>query len=256
MSNQSQFERKVVGAASILVCLLCWEILVRAGVLQSAYLPPPTVIGVRTVELIHSGVLLREMAISLGRIGVGFVLAVLLGMTLAVLCNTFRTAEYAISPLVELGRGIAPLALLPAFMLIFGIGFASKVAMILWVAWVPVFLNTLHGMQSVDPTLVKAARSIGSTRLQIAIKCILPSATPFILAGLRLGIGSAFLVLVAAEMLGANSGLGFYILETAQTFKIVEMYSAIVVIGLLGLALNWGFLLAVNKLAPWHRFTQ
>nr|NIU01518.1 ABC transporter permease subunit [Nitrosopumilaceae archaeon]NIU87947.1 ABC transporter permease subunit [Nitrosopumilaceae archaeon]NIX62120.1 ABC transporter permease subunit [Nitrosopumilaceae archaeon] len=100
--------------------------------------------------------------------------------------------------------------------------------------------------------LIKAARSMGSSKFDIATKVVLPASIPFIITGLRLGMGAAFLVLVAAEMLGANSGLGFYILETSQTFKIVEMYSAIFVIGLIGICLNWLLMIIANKVAPWY----
>jgi NitT/TauT family transport system permease protein len=185
------------------------------------------------------------------RIGVGFGMATLLGLTTAVACKVFATIDYATATIVELIRGIAPLALLPAFMLIFGLGFASIVAAIVWVAWIPIFLNTLQGMKSADPLLIKAARSMGSNKMQIALKVILPSAIPFIVAGLRLAMGSAFLVVVAAEMLGANSGLGFYILNASQTFEIPEMYAAIFMIGIVGLLLNTAFLLAARLLTPW-----
>jgi len=194
---------------------------------------------------------LEETVATMQRIGVGFGLATLLGLTMAILCRVFETVDYATATLVELIRGIAPLALLPAFMLIFGIGFISKVAVIVWVAWIPIFLNTLQGMKSADPLLIKAARSMGSTKLQIAFKVILPAAAPFIVTGLRLAMGSAFLVLVAAEMLGENSGLGFYILDMSQTFEIPEMYAAIFMIGILGLLLNIAFLLVARILTPW-----
>jgi NitT/TauT family transport system permease protein len=246
-------QRHAVGAASVLSVLLLWEGAVRLELIDSVFLPEPSVILARTAALLRSGVLVREAAASMQRIGLGFGLGAVVGITLAVLCHLSRFVEYALSPLVELIRGVAPLALLPAFMLLFGIGYQAHVAIIAWVAWVPVFLNALQGMKTVDPVFLKAARSIGSSRRQLVFKCILPATAPYILAGLRLGVGSAFLVLVAAEMLGANSGLGFYILESSQTFRIVEMYAAIVAIGALGLIVNGLFMLAARFLLPWSR---
>jgi NitT/TauT family transport system permease protein len=230
-----------------------WELCSRTGVFDPVFLPPPTKIAPVLVDLLHDPRFLHQIGASMQRIGAGFAIAVPLGLLVAVLANTFRLAEYAVSPVVELIRSIPPLALLPAFLLIFGIGFSSPVAIIVWVAWVPVFINTLQGMQSIDPTLLKAARSMGTSRMQIAFKCVLPAAAPFIIVGLRLALGSAFLVLLAAEMLGANSGLGFYILEASQTFKIVQMYATIVVIGIIAWFLNAVFVVAANRLTPWRR---
>jgi NitT/TauT family transport system permease protein len=244
-------KRNAIGWGSVLAFLVLWEVIVRVGVVDATFLPPPSLIFRTMWELIQTGVLLEETVATMQRIGVGFGLATLLGLTMAILCRVFETVDYATATLVELIRGIAPLALLPAFMLIFGIGFISKVAVIVWVAWIPIFLNTLQGMKSADPLLIKAARSMGSTKLQIAFKVILPAAAPFIVTGLRLAMGSAFLVLVAAEMLGENSGLGFYILDMSQTFEIPEMYAAIFMIGILGLLLNIAFLLVARILTPW-----
>lgn len=245
------FRHQTIGWGSALVLLVLWEVLARTGVADATFLPPPSLIFHTMWELMRTGVLLEHTAATMQRIGVGFGIATLLGLMTAVACKVLATIDHATATIVELIRGIAPLALLPAFMLIFGLGFASIVAAIVWVAWIPIFLNTLQGMKSTDPLLIKAARSMGSTRMQIALKVILPSAIPFIVAGLRLAMGSAFLVVVAAEMLGANSGLGFYILNASQIFEIPEMYAAIFMIGILGLLLNTAFLLAARLLTPW-----
>src|SRR4030095_13400312 len=104
-----------------------------------------------------------------------------------------------------------------------GSGTSAKVAITVWVSWVPVFMSTLEGMKSVSPTLLKAARSTGASRLYIAWTVVLPSAAPFVVTGIRLGFGGAFLAIVAAEMFGATYGLGFLTLEMSQTFKILDM---------------------------------
>ena len=250
--KSKSWQRRIIAILSVGTSLALWELLVKIGVLNAVFLPAPTTILEKTFELYQGGQLTPEIIATLQRVSLGFVLAVLIGLVLAVLCYVLPLLEHAVSPLVELIRSIAPLALLPAFMLLFGIGYASKVAIIVWVAWIPVFLNTLEGKKSADPILIKAASSMGANRWRIAAQVILPSAMPFLFAGLRLAIGSAFLVLVAAEMMGANCGLGYYILDTSQTFRIVEMYAAIFTIGGIGLLINAVLMFVAKAVAPWE----
>lgn len=247
---------RVAGAVSIVSLLAVWEVVVRAELVLSSFAPPPSVIVLTVVDLFVSGILWRQLTATLFRIAVGYAIAAVIGVLAAIACGLSRTVEHLLVPPVEFVRCIAPLALLPAFMLILGIGPVSKIAIIVWVAWVPIFINTLEGAKAVDPVLVKAAQSIGSSDLQIALKVVLPSALPFVVAGLRLGMGSAFLVLVAAEMLGTDAGLGFFILETSQTFKLREMYAAIFVVGVLGFLVNWAFTRLGRALMPWHVRTE
>lgn len=256
MSRSIINNKNVIGILSVILCILIIEVLIRAEIINSVFIPPPSEIIKGTYVLLKEGKIFSHISITMQRIIFGFLISVLLGISTAVLCSMSKLIENALYPLIEFIRSIAPLALLPAFMLIFGIGMISKIAIIVWVTWIPIFLNTLHGMKSVDEILIKAAKSMGSTKLDIALKVIIPAAFPFILAGLRLGMGSAFLVLVAAEMMGANTGLGFYILETSQTFKITEMYSGILLIGIIGLAINWVFLKASKLFAYWNKVTE
>lgn len=245
------FHSFIVGLSSVIFLIVLLEIVIRLQFVDSPFAPLPSSVLYTTYNLLRTGILVNQILASLCRIAVGYGLGLLVGLIAAVLCSNSRFVEYVMVPFVDLIRCIAPLALLPVFLFLFGIGFVSKVAIIFWVSWVPVFLNTFQGMKSVDQRVIKAARSIGLKKTQIAIKVILPSAAPFIIAGMRLGIGSAFLVLVAAEMIGANSGLGFYILETSQTFKIKEMYSAIIVIAAIGFMINFFFVVIARELFPW-----
>lgn len=249
-------ENHLLGIMSVFLVIILWEAVVRGGIAESVFLPPPSVVLLNTVELILSNKLTREITSSMNRIFVGFGISIIIGLVSAILSYCFKVFEKMINPLVELIRTLAPLALLPLFMLIFGIGFSSKVAILVWVSWVPIFMNTLQGFKNVDSLFIKVAKSFGASRTQIITKLIIPSAAPYIITGLRLGMGSAFLSLVAAEMLGSNSGLGFFILEASQTFRIIDMYSAIVVIGIIGYLINWFFIMLSRKLTPWNNFTS
>ncbi|GAA1988230.1 ABC transporter permease [Catenulispora subtropica] len=230
----------------------CWEAAARLGLVDSTYLPPPSAVFRALPGLLIHGPLAGDLLASLIAITYGVVLAHLVSLPLAAATFRFKWLREFISPLVELVRGIAPLALLPAFLLLFGIGRASAVAIIVWCAWVPIFLNLLEGLDAVDPTLVRSARATGAGRLKVATSVLVPASMGHYLTGLRLAIGSAWLAVVAAEMLGSNSGLGFRILEWSQVFRITDMYAAIVVIGAAGLIMNSIVAATQRRLLRWR----
>lgn len=227
---------KLLGAVAIAAALVAWELASRTGSVNPRFLSPPSEVFPALVRLVVDGTLLPHAALTLERIWVGFAIAVPFGILLGVAAGTWRWLEWLASPLIELIRAIPPLALLPVFLLFFGIGFRFPVAIVVWVAWVPVFLNTLAGIHNVAREIVEAARVDGASRWQIARLITFPLSMPYIVVGLRLGIGAAFLVVVAAEMMGDPHGLGFYILDASQTFRITEMYAAIILMGILA----WG----------------
>jgi NitT/TauT family transport system permease protein len=240
------------GAGGVLTAFAGWELSVRGGVVDQIYLPPPSRILAVLPELVSDGPLAADVGTSLWTVAVGLAIGFVLGVTLAVATYLAPWLRWAVSPLVELVRGIAPLALLPAFLLLFGLGTPSAIAIIVWVAWVPIFLNVLEGLDSTDRELVLVARSMGANLADLLVSVYAPSLVGYLLTGLRLGLGNAWLAVVAAEMLGANAGIGFRILEWSQTFRIVDMYGAIVVIGLIGLALNSLILLVQRRYTRWR----
>jgi NitT/TauT family transport system permease protein len=138
------------------------------------------------------------------------------------------------------------------FLLFLGLGFRAQVAIVIWAAIWPILLNTVTGAQGVDERLKKAARTLGAGRRDIFLKVELPSALPTIMTGMRLGASYAFLVLVAAEMVGADSGIGFIILNNQFTFRIPQMYAAILILACLGILLNYGLLWLERRLTPWR----
>lgn len=215
-----------------------WELLARLGMVNATYLPPPSEVVRALPGLLTDGPLAADVWASLVTVLYGVLLGHLVAVPFAAVAFRFRWLRELISPVVELVRGIAPLALLPAFLLLFGLGRRSAVAIIVWCAWVPIFLNLLEGLDAVDPVLIRSARATGARARKILVSVYVPATIGHYLTGLRLAIGSAWLAVVAAEMLGANAGLGFRILEWSQVFRITDMYAAILVIGALGLAMN------------------
>ncbi len=232
--------------AALLVA--AWEAAPRAGLVNRTFLAPASEVARTLLELARSGDLARHACVSLVRIGVGLAVAVALGVPVGLGMGSFRGFERLLDAPLQAGRQISAIALFPVFILFFGIGEASKVVIIFWASVWPVLLNTVAGVKGVDPVLVRAARSMGARGATIFAKVVLPAAAPSIFTGVRLGAAYAFMVLVAAEMIGANAGLGFLVLNSQEVFRIPQMYAAIVALAGFGLAVN-ALLLAVERRA-------
>lgn len=176
----------------------------------------------------------------------------LVAIPLGVAIGWYRPVAEFLDPILELFRNTAALALLPVFILILGIGETSKVALVIYASTFPILLNTVSGVRTVDPLLVKSARSLGLPSYRLFQKVILPAAVPTIFTGIRMAAASSILVLIAAEMVGAKAGLGYLVTASQLNFQIPNMYAGIVAISLVGLTFN-GILVAVERrLSRWR----
>jgi len=239
----------------ILGFLASWQLLVVFGFLNRIILPPPTSVFVAVVEYFVGGAIWEHLMASLQRAVTGFSLAILIGLPLGILIGRVKWISSLVGPIVEVLRQLPPLAMFPAMIIIFGLGFRSQVAIVLWASIWPVLLNTVSGTRQTDPLLIKAGRSLGCSQLQLFTKVVLPSAVPTIATGLRLGGSYALLVLVAAEMIGANSGLGFLIVSNQYNFRIPEMYAAIAILAVLGLIVNYVLIAFERRMTLWQERT-
>jgi len=240
-------------AVSPILLLLAWESAVRLGLLDSRIVAPPTLIAVELWNITRSGELLGALGVSLMRAALGFFIAAVVGIALGALMARVRIAEAVFDPLIELLRPVSPLALFPLFMLWFGIGETPKILIIAFACAFPIILNTYAGVRSIDPTFVRAARSLGASPSEIMRTVILPATLPSMFTGLRISWGIALIVIVAAEMVGAVRGIGYMVLYAQQTFQVELVFGGIVVIGLVGFLTDAGFRLARRKLLPWYR---
>ena len=190
------------------------------------------------IKMAASGELLKHILASLSRVLWGFGIAAGLGVVVGTALGRSRLLEHLVEPTLEMLRPIPPLAFLPMMVLWFGIGEASKVAFIAYAAFFPVFTTTVEGIKYVDPVLVRAAASLGASERQIFWHVVLPAATPNILTGLRLAFGLSFFVIVAAEFIAADSGLGFLINDARTFFLVSNMLLGAAVIGIIGVLAN------------------
>jgi len=239
--------------SSVLLFLLAWELAPRAGGLFETFIAPPSVVAETLWELMQDGELFEHSQASLLRAAIGFGFAALIAIPLGFLLGgSFKVFERLANPVIRLFGQFNPFSLFPVFILFFGIGEVSKCAMIFWVCIWPILFNTITGVKAIDPLLVKSARSMGTGIVTLFCKVILPAASPGIFTGLKMGAGTAFFILIAAEMIGASKGLGWLIWNAQINFQIPRLFAATVVISVLGLILNSIFVLLERYLIGWR----
>jgi NitT/TauT family transport system permease protein len=244
---------RTLGWLGIVGFLLLWELLPASGLVNPAYLSPPSQVANAIWQLASNGELLKHISASLQRSLWGLLLAIALGVSLGLLMGWFRRLEVLIDPILQLFRQTSALALFPVFILFFGIGELSKVAIIFWASFWPVLLSTISGVKQVDQLLINAARSMGASRRFVFLKVVLPAASPSIFTGVRLAGAYCVTALVAAEMIGAHSGLGFLTLNSQEVFQIPSMYAGILLLAGVGLALNYLLALLEQRMTRWRK---
>jgi NitT/TauT family transport system permease protein len=228
------------GKRSLLVVALLalWEVIPRLGLTDRAFLPPFSDVIAAGWQLAQSGELYDDVAASLLRALSGFLISVVLIVPLGLVVGWYTRLGDLLNQFIEVCRNTAPLALLPVFILLLGIGELSKVTMVVYSCAWPLLLNTIAGVKQVDPLLIKSARTMGASPQQLFCKVILPAALPTIFVGIRLASASAMLVLVASEMVGAKAGLGYLIIYSQYSFLIPQMYFGILGLTVIGLTFN------------------
>ncbi|MET2831300.1 ABC transporter permease [Mesorhizobium shangrilense] len=232
--------------------LALWQEAASSGWVNAAVLPPIDAIVVALWKGLAGGGLLGDIAISLQRAGFAFAAAVVVAVPLGLVMGQVRAVETALDPIVQLFRQTSALALYPVFILLLGLGEASKVFVIFWATLFPLLLNTISGVKEVDPKLLEMARVYGARRLTVFRRVVLPGAVPSIFVGLRLGATTALLLLIASEMIGANKGIGFQVMNAQYNFQIPLMFAAIVILAALGLIANQVLVAMQRRLCRWN----
>ena len=236
--------------------VLLWQVSATQGWVDPAVFPPLDAIAAALWKGLASGALLDDIAISLQRSGIAFAAAVALGIPLGLLMGQIAAVERALDPILQLFRQTSALALYPVFILLLGLGEASKVFVIFWATLFPVLLATIGGVKQVDRKLVEMAQTFGAGRLTVFRRVVLPASVPAIFVGLRLSATTALLLLIAAEMIGANKGVGFQVMNAQYNFQIPLMFAAIFLLAGLGLAANLVLVLLQRRLCRWAEVTR
>lgn len=243
--------RTVKQTLAIGFVLVLWQVIPSLGWVDHRTLPPLSDVIQGFIELVVSGKLFVYALASFKRALSGFVLSILVAIPLGFLMGWFKRVERVFDPVVQLFRNTATLALYPVFLLIFGLGELSKIGIIFWGCLWPILINTIDGVKLIDPILIKSARSMSVSAFSMFIKVILPAAIPSIITGLRLSATHSIIVLVSAEILGSDSGLGFLIFEARDRYDAPAMYSGIIILSALGLMLNYALVHLEKSLTFW-----
>ena len=228
-----------------------WQIGSTQGWINPTVFPPLDAILAALWQGLSGGALLDDIAISLQRSGLAFAAAVGLGIPLGLFMGQIRSVEQALDPILQFFRQTSALALYPVFILLLGLGEASKVFVIFWATLFPILLATIGGVKEVDRKLMEMAATFGASRARIFARVVLPAAVPAIFVGLRLSATTALLLLIAAEMIGANKGLGFQVMNAQYNFQIPQMFAAILLLAALGLAANAVLVTLQRRLCRW-----
>ncbi|MDR1109310.1 MAG: ABC transporter permease [Deltaproteobacteria bacterium] len=238
---------------SIVLFVLAWQTLCSTGLAPGTFVASPAVIAETLAKWAVNGFLARHGLISLSRALYGFLLAVAVGVPLGFLLGGwFKAAGRILDPLLKFLGQFNPFALFSVFMLIFGLGETSKVAMIFWVSLWPILHNASLGVRTVDPLFVKLARSLGLSRPRILWRIVVPSSAPYLFSGLRQASGTAFFMLIPAEMLGAARGLGWLIINAQINYQIPQLYAGTAIIVAIGLAIDALFRFLEGQVVRWR----
>jgi NitT/TauT family transport system permease protein len=200
-----------------------------------------------------SGELIVDSLGSLYRVLVGFAVGAGLALPIGLAMGASRIVYTWLNPLFQLLRPIPPIAFIPLSILWFGLGNPPAIFLIALGAFFPVLMNTIAGVRQVDGIYLRAARNLGANGGTMFLRVILPAAVPYILTGMRIGIGTAFIVVIVSEMIAVNNGLGFRILEAREYFWSDKIIAGMITIGILGLAIDAGMNRLNNYLLRWHR---
>jgi ABC-type nitrate/sulfonate/bicarbonate transport system permease component len=227
--------------------LVAWESLGRAGLLPH-YLPAPFLIAGALIETTRDGELPRAMAISLFRVGVGFVLGAGAGIVAGLGAGLVPGIRYFFDPLVAFLFAVPKIAFLPIFLLLFGLGDESKIAIVAFSCFFPVFIASRHAVRSVSRHLIWTAQNMGAPPATMALRVFLPAAAPQLFSGARIGLAHCFVLLFAAELMGLQGGLGALIVDGDDAARFDLMFAGIVTFALLGF-LGDRLLMAIRRLA-------
>ncbi len=250
--NGANFERALSVLSPVLLLGL-WEVLAQTGVIDTRFFPAPSSIFASAGKMLQTGELWSNVSISLVRIAIGFVIGAVPGIVIGLAMGLFSPVRAMIQPLVDGTFPIPKIAILPLFIMIFGIGEESKYAIIAVAVIYLVLINTAAGVKNIDRIYLDVGKNFHASKLMMFTDVALPGALPLIVAGLKLGMGVALLVIVSAEFVGAKSGIGYLIWTSWQTFNVEKMYVGLLISALLG----FGSALLLNYLEriliPWKR---
>ena len=227
--------------------IVVWHV-VSTYVVSPHLIPPPSEVLRTGVPMLTTAEIPRHMAASLTRVAVGFALGSALGIVLGVLMGRIRVVHDLLDPVIEFFRFLSPTAMIPIAVIWFGIGETSKYFLIFWGTFFIVLINAIHGVMATPWDRLRAAECLGATRLQIFTLIVLPSAVPSVVTGMRVALASSYLSIIPAEILAADSGLGYLLQQSSLLVQTNRVFVVLAVFGLLGYASDRAFRVVTSRL--------
>ena len=246
-------EKYSAGTISVVSGLLLWEFVSRVLIANQLFLAAPSQIVYAIYTLTLTGEMERHIAISSIEFAIGYVIAAVIGIGFGFGMASSVRFKQELQPWISGFYATPTIALAPLFILWLGIGIWSKVLVVIFLVLFPVTINTEAGLRTTSERLIEMLKSFGASRSQIFFKVSLPSALPFILAGLKLGIGRGLIGVVVAELFGSRAGLGRLISQSADAFNMPELFAGVIVLAVAGIAMTAGFGWLEKKLVPWTK---
>ncbi|WP_181787986.1 ABC transporter permease [Streptomyces phytophilus] len=247
--RRGQVRSLVLNAIALAAGVAVWAVLAALNVES---LPGPLAVAQKAGDLIADGTLADDLLASLRRVFTGFALGTALAIPVGFLMGWYPTARGLLEPYVQFFRTIPPLALIPLAIVLMGIGETPKVFVIFLAAFLSCVVAAFQGVVDVDRTLINAARVLGASDRVIFLKVVIPASTPFILVGMRIGLGAAWATVVAAELIAAQEGLGFRMQHAQTYYDLDTIFVGLITIGVLGLVMDRLLLLAERRLTGWQ----
>ena len=248
-----RLERVVLVGLPLVLLLAGWEWLARAQVVGSLFFAGPLDVARALWTLALDGELWRHARISLTELALGVGAATLVGVPLGLALGGIRPLEGVLAPYVAALYAAPRVAFFPLIALWFGTGLTSKALLVFITVVFPILINSWASVKTVDPVLLKAARSFGANRLQLFTKIVLPHALPFVVTGLRIGSGIGLLAVYVAETFGADGGLGYLAHTSGFAFQADKVFAGVIGLAVLGIALNQSLTYLERHLAPWRK---
>ncbi|MBT9148277.1 MAG: putative aliphatic sulfonates transport permease protein SsuC [Syntrophomonadaceae bacterium] len=221
-----------------LLLLAIWQAIASSGLFLPLLFPSPVAVARATVELWERGILSRDITASLFRVFSGFILAAVFAIPCGLLLGWYARLKHALDPLLQILRPISPIAWIPLAILWFGIGDRPAIFIIFITSFPPILLASVSAVKNIDPIMIKSAVNFGAGGRDILRKIVIPASFPYVMVGLRIALGIAWVIIVAAEMVGMRSGLGFMILDARNFLRTDMVVAGMIIIGIIGLSLD------------------
>lgn len=243
---------RILGTVAVVLFVVAWEAVVRLGAVNPLFTSSPSRIVSTFAQLVHEGRLWTDIRVSGSEFLLGFALAVLAGIPVGLGMGWYRDVSAVLQPFVAALYSTPRIALLPLLIIWLGIGIWSKVAVVFLVAVFQILMSTEAGVRAADESLIRTARSFGARERQIFTTIVLPGAVPFLIAGLRLGLGQALIGIVVGELYAATAGIGFMIAVAGETFQTDRVFVGIVILASASILMMWALRRLEMRFESWR----